>query len=173
MRTVILIIAASVSLAACGSSEQATVAYDSPYTEEQRNAVLGRFQSICLAPVQAKDERRCPEFPLIVYRLQSGKEVVGKVADINLKSGALSVSWSNTTNAPFEEFYPSSSKSVPGKLVLILNDRPAFDWIGEGGLSKMTEAEIAKYRMRVKKAMGRYGELEEQYEGQSAMTMQR
>jgi hypothetical protein len=169
----VLIVVASTFLVACDNSQQAAVAFGSPYSVKQRDEVLRPFVPICLEPGSSADERRCPGLPFIVYRLTSSKEVFGRVFSINLKTGSLNVSWSNTTNAPIENFYPNSTKSVPGTLTEILDERPAFDFADEGTLSMMSETELARYHESEKKAMGRYGEVKDLYGEQSAITMVR
>ena len=174
MNKLIIAIAAVSALAGCNSGPKSTtVAEDSPYNQAQRDAVLKPFVPICLQPGESKNVRKCSKIPFIVYRLSNGKEVVGRVFDINLETGALRVTWSMTTNAPIEDFYPNSSKSVPGALTEILNDRPAFESVGEGEYSAMSKAQRAQYDERERKAMGRYGELERLYQEQESITMAR
>jgi hypothetical protein len=172
----IIVLAAASMLAGCNSSEseKPTVAANSPYTLAQRDALVRQFQPFCLGLNEfEKYVRNCPSVPIIVYQLSGGRQVVGKVFSVNLETGALSVDWSNTTNSCCEDFYPDSSRSVPGKLTEMFPERPPFDFADEGQLSTMSETQLAQYRERERRAMGKYGELESLYDKQPAITMSR
>ncbi|HEY0010508.1 MAG TPA: hypothetical protein VGB97_01175 [Candidatus Paceibacterota bacterium] len=163
IRKIVGLMAFTTALAGCGNADTKSAAQETPYSPAGLNKVVSLFEPYCLsepygglisASGDPSSERLCEGVPFIIYQLHNGKKIVGRVFSLDRATGALRVSWSDEEAS--EEFYPSSSRAVPGKLVFIFNGYPRYD---------KTSAD--KYDA----LLAQYNALLAQYNDQSAMTL--